>query len=171
MTDDELARKANLRHVKSAITFVSKSISSLGIVSTEARVCEDPLCDEIWSRAETEICRLRYVRDTLDEVRKSLEKENDLADEVVYGDVPLHSEWMDLDTPVKVEPERDEILDRFTFHPPKEGQEELYEAIRHIARDMAMCVRDLCPEGRERSLALTKLEESVFFANAAIARS
>ena len=100
----------------------------------------------------------------------------------ITEDMVVNSEWVDLDTELDLSDlqngecehsmdEREEILDRFTFHPPKEGQEELYEAIRHISRDMAMCIRDLCPEGREKALALTKLEEASFWANAAIARS
>lgn len=64
----------------------------------------------------------------------------------------------------------DELATRFTYHPPKDGQAELYEAIRHIARDMATCINDLCPECREQALAFTALEESVMWANAAIAR-
>ena len=64
-----------------------------------------------------------------------------------------------------------EITSRFTYHAPKDGQPERYEAIRHIARDFAMRINDLCPESREKSLAVTKLEESVMWANASIARN
>ena len=64
-----------------------------------------------------------------------------------------------------------EIGNRFTYHAPKGNQPELYEAIRHIARDFATCINDLCPEGREKSLAVTRLEEAVMWANASIARS
>lgn len=64
----------------------------------------------------------------------------------------------------------EEIVDRFTYHAPKGNQQELYECIRHVARDFAQCINDLCPEGREKSLAVTKLEEAVMWANASIAR-
>jgi len=64
----------------------------------------------------------------------------------------------------------DEIMKRFTYHAPTQGQPELYESIRHVARDFATCINDLCPESREKSLAMTKLEESVMWANASIAR-
>ena len=64
-----------------------------------------------------------------------------------------------------------EIEKRFTYHAPKEGQPELYECIRHVARDFATCINDLCPDSREKSLAITRLEETVMWANASIARA
>jgi hypothetical protein len=63
-----------------------------------------------------------------------------------------------------------EIETRFTYHAPKEGQPAIYEEIRERAKLMALALDSLCPESRELSLALTKLEEVVFWANAAIAR-
>ncbi len=66
--------------------------------------------------------------------------------------------------------DNDELETRFTYHAPKEGQPELYECIRHVSRDLALCINDLCPDSREKSLAMTKLEEAVMWANAAIAR-
>lgn len=59
----------------------------------------------------------------------------------------------------------------FTYHQPKDDQPKRYEAIRNKAKEMACMLNDLCPESRERSLALTKLEESVMWANASIARN
>lgn len=67
-------------------------------------------------------------------------------------------------------PDYDELITRFTYHPPKEGQPTHYENIRDVALTLALRLRSLCPESRELSLALTKLEEVVFWANAAIAR-
>lgn len=63
-----------------------------------------------------------------------------------------------------------DIEKRFTYHAPKEGQPEKYAKIRSTARGLAELVYDLCPAGREKSLALTKVEEAVMWANAAIAR-
>ena len=60
---------------------------------------------------------------------------------------------------------------RFTYHPPKEGQPRRYENIRDKAKSMAYLIDQVCPESREKSLALTKLEEAVMWANAAIARN
>ena len=59
---------------------------------------------------------------------------------------------------------------RFTYHPPKEGQPEKYVRIRNCAFVLAELVDGLCPDSREKSLALTKVEEAVMWANAAIAR-
>ena len=59
----------------------------------------------------------------------------------------------------------------FMYHAPKEGQPVKYGAIRSNAKILASLVMDLCPESREASLALTKIEEAVFWANAAIARN
>lgn len=43
--------------------------------------------------------------------------------------------------------------------------------LHQIARDFALTIQAICPESREKSLALTKLEECVMWANAAIARN
>lgn len=63
-----------------------------------------------------------------------------------------------------------EIETRFTYHPPKEGQPEKYTQLRNLAKGLARCIDDTCPDSREKSLAITKLEETVMWANAAIAR-
>ena len=63
-----------------------------------------------------------------------------------------------------------ELENRFTYHAPKEGQPILYEEIRNYGKAMATVLIRLCPESRERSLAMTKIEEAVMWANAAIAR-
>lgn len=60
---------------------------------------------------------------------------------------------------------------RFIYHPPKPGQPERYEELRAKARDFAEMILSMTPESREQSLAITALEEVVFWANAAIARN
>ena len=64
-----------------------------------------------------------------------------------------------------------QIDNNFTYHPPKPGQLEKYTAIREKAKELAYLIDDACPNSREKSLAMTKLEESVMWANAAIARN
>ena len=64
-----------------------------------------------------------------------------------------------------------DIEKRFTYHAPKGDQPIKYEAMRTAFKDLAYLVEHYCPDSRERSLALTKLEEAVFWANAAIARN
>lgn len=59
----------------------------------------------------------------------------------------------------------------FTYHAPKDGQGERYDQIRAAAKALAVFFCDLTPPSREQSLALTHLEEAVFWANAAIARN
>lgn len=63
-----------------------------------------------------------------------------------------------------------EIEHRFTYHPPTGDQPDKYGKIRTRAKDYAILLTHLCPESRELSIALTKLDEVVFWANAAIAR-
>lgn len=59
----------------------------------------------------------------------------------------------------------------FTYHPPTgEEQVQRYVATRFSGRKLAEQILEFCPPSRERSLALTKLEEVVMWANAAIAR-
>lgn len=59
----------------------------------------------------------------------------------------------------------------FTYHPPKDGQPERYQLIREKAKELALLLDGECPDSREKSLAMTKLEESVMWANASIARN
>ena len=63
------------------------------------------------------------------------------------------------------------IENNFTYHAPKDGQPEKYQAIREKAKELAYLIQDLVPPSREQSLALTKLEECSFWANAGIARN
>ena len=63
-------------------------------------------------------------------------------------------------------------LDRnFLYHAPKDDQPARYEQIRSMARSVAYTLNTLCPGSRELSLAMTALEEAVFWANASIARN
>lgn len=64
-----------------------------------------------------------------------------------------------------------DLQNRFTYHPPQGDQVGRYEAIRSQAFDLANHVSINTPASREQSLALTKIEEAVFWANAAIARN
>jgi len=64
-----------------------------------------------------------------------------------------------------------QIENAFTYHPPHGSQVERYGLIRGQGRTLADTLAKLCPESRELSLALTKLEEVVMWANAAIARN
>jgi hypothetical protein len=64
------------------------------------------------------------------------------------------------------------IASDFDYHPPStdvvRGQ---HEQVRASLKSAAMFLAKMTPAGREQSLALTKLEEAMFWANAAIARN
>lgn len=63
-----------------------------------------------------------------------------------------------------------ELATRFSYHSPKGDQPERYNAIRSKGQELALLLDGLCPESRELSLAMTNLEQALFWANAAIAR-
>ena len=64
----------------------------------------------------------------------------------------------------------EEIENNFTYHVLKEEQSEMCERIRYKAKMLAAFINEKCPDSREKSLALTKLEEAVMWANASIER-
>ncbi|MHB8122609.1 MAG: Acb2/Tad1 domain-containing protein [Desulfuromonadaceae bacterium] len=63
-----------------------------------------------------------------------------------------------------------DLENRFTYHAPKPGQPEKYEELRGRAKELAYRIKHFCPPSGETSLALTKLEEVMFYSCAAIAR-
>lgn len=64
----------------------------------------------------------------------------------------------------------DELRRRFTYHPPRPGQPEVYRELRDAAHDLARLFVEHAPKSRELSLALTNVEQAVMWVNAAIAR-
>lgn len=64
-----------------------------------------------------------------------------------------------------------DLKHRFDFHPAtteeKKGQ---HGSVRHACLELAATVEMLVPPGREQSLAITKIEEAMMWANAGIAR-
>lgn len=64
----------------------------------------------------------------------------------------------------------EELTTRFTYHAPKGDQALRYQRLRDYGRQLAELIDQDCPESREKSLALTKTEEAIMWANAAIAR-
>lgn len=64
-----------------------------------------------------------------------------------------------------------DIENRFTYHPPAGEQEAFaHNQIRGFCGELATHLNYALPEGREKSLAITKLEEVMFWANASLAR-
>ena len=64
-----------------------------------------------------------------------------------------------------------DLGNRFTYHAPKADQSERYQRIREYALAFADSINIQCPDSREKSLAITNLEQAVMWANAAIARN
>jgi hypothetical protein len=58
----------------------------------------------------------------------------------------------------------------YTYHAPVGDQAARYANIRDFAKQLARQIIITSPCSREQSLALTKLEEAMFWANAAVAR-
>jgi len=63
-----------------------------------------------------------------------------------------------------------DIERRFTYHRPEGSKVDEHNDIRADFKDFADDLREQLPEGREKSLAFTALEEASFWAHAAIAR-
>lgn len=65
-----------------------------------------------------------------------------------------------------------DIEHRFAYHPPRDEEtKNLHEGVRAVCGAAARDFEEGLPAGREKSLAITKLEEAMFWANAAIARA
>lgn len=57
----------------------------------------------------------------------------------------------------------------FSYHSPKEGQPEKYQAIRNQAKIMAETIIKNTPQSADQTVAIRKLRECVMVANASIA--
>ena len=71
----------------------------------------------------------------------------------------------------EAQPQNPELERRFTYHAPKGNQQVRYERRRNFAKSLAYVIEQACPDSREKSLALTNLEQAVMWANASIARN
>lgn len=64
-----------------------------------------------------------------------------------------------------------ELVHRFGYHPPKTDAKIIaHEDTRALFCGVALEIEKTIPDGREKALAITKIEEAMFWANAAIAR-
>ena len=66
---------------------------------------------------------------------------------------------------------RDELKNRFMYHNVSEHQLSDMESLRQAYVRLARLVTERVPESRELSIALTNLEQSMFWANAGISRN
>ncbi len=65
-----------------------------------------------------------------------------------------------------ITPDHDKAL---SYHPLTEGRAEVHERLRAAAKVFASIIDDECPPSREASLAFTAVQESLMWANAAVA--
>jgi hypothetical protein len=64
-----------------------------------------------------------------------------------------------------------DINNRFAFHAATtEEKRDEHTSVRQNCRQLADFLNDKLPEGREKAIAMTHLEEVMFWGNAAIAR-
>lgn len=78
--------------------------------------------------------------------------------------------------PPQHDPEKDKLRDRVihnhTYHsPPSEAEALKHQIVRDVTAKCALDLISLCPVSRELSIALTKMEEAMTWANAALARN
>lgn len=60
---------------------------------------------------------------------------------------------------------------RFAYHPAEtEEKRDAHAKVRGMCGNLAWELNELLPEGREKSLAITHLEETMMWSNAALAR-
>jgi hypothetical protein len=65
---------------------------------------------------------------------------------------------------------KDEDLQNvFTYHAPFGNQAERYSRMRAAGLTLARTINTECPESREKSLAITAIQQAIQWANAAIA--
>ena len=62
-----------------------------------------------------------------------------------------------------------QVENSFTYHAPKGDQPDRYVKLRDTAKELAKMILELTPMSREQSLAITHLEDSIMWANKAIA--
>ncbi len=61
------------------------------------------------------------------------------------------------------------LAEIFTYHAPQNNQLPRYQELRSAALYLAQMIERHCPPSREKSLAITHLQQGIMFANASIA--
>jgi len=83
-----------------------------------------------------------------------------LADKVRILQEYRKSMEQQAETPDELTPFQKDMIKRFSFHPAKDEQtKEAHEKIRNECLKLTSYINKLVPDGREKALALTHLEE------------
>ncbi|MEC4565518.1 hypothetical protein L8C07_06130 [Paenibacillus sp. CMAA1739] len=110
----------------------------------------------------------RHIGEVEDWVAEGNENEYELT----YNDYTYNLKYVVNDVAFFVKQQFNSTIENnFSYHSPKDDQRKKYELIRSKAKEAAYLFDELVPNGREKSLALTNLEQAVFWANAGIARN
>lgn len=67
--------------------------------------------------------------------------------------------------------DREYLAKVYTYHPPSQSQIRKYQLIREAGKMLAETVLRNCPDSVERGNATDRIEETIMWANAAIARN
>lgn len=65
----------------------------------------------------------------------------------------------------------EQLENNFKYHTPTPQKQEKYQLLREAGKSLAYMIKDFAGDNRESSLAITKLEEAIMWANASIARN
>jgi len=66
---------------------------------------------------------------------------------------------------------REEMENRMSYHSPSPDGVARHLDLSNTLTGALVAIERNCPEGREKSLAITKIEEAKFWASAAVARN
>lgn len=65
----------------------------------------------------------------------------------------------------------EDLENRFNYHAPNEQKVFWHQEIRHHCLKLATIINELVPDGREKSVAISRIEEAMYWSNAGIARN
>lgn len=107
----------------------------------------------------------RLITPNAVDAQAEADAQKDIGEDEEYGTVENPDTYpIDVDEEARIEKE-------FSYHSPNAHQIARYQAIREYAKDFRKYITKHAPPSRELSVAKTKLEEVVFWTNAAIARN
>lgn len=149
-----------------------------GVVAAEARIHElearvQELVNDLSEQSKE---RARDEERIADLEREAQEKEHVIAGLYRSMDTPreVRPEEVSIDcalAALRAQASTPDFAERFTYHPPSQGGIDRHAALAAGFEGLAGLVNELVLDGREKSVALTKLEEGKFWASAGVARN